>query len=341
MNDFEPSLSPRFTAYVRDYLMDRNIMPDPLFAKCGLSPDADGELAEPIPAERICRLFATVSGTLDAPYFGIELSQGYHFESSSMLIVAFMAAPTVRQAFDTLLRYDKYVDSAIEPRLTRFDGSCCWEVTLLTPTQVKTEHLAEYLMAFIVMSLRKATRLSVPVSRVSFTHELTKHASVVERFFGAPAAYCARRNTLHFDEAFLDTPLCTANTLLYEAISDAMRNYYAGEAAHSNFMEVVQRQVLLQLKEGEPSIANVASGLQISSRTLRRRLAERGVKLQDVKNNARFQRAKFYLRHTRKPLTEIAHQIGFSELSAFSRAFKSWSGCTLQAFRDKVDPHRT
>ena len=91
-----------------------------------------------------------MSETLDAPYFGIELSQGYHFESSSMLIVAFMAAPTVREAFDTLLRYDKYVDSAIEPRLTRSGGSCCWEVTLLTPAQAKTEHLAEYLMAFVV-----------------------------------------------------------------------------------------------------------------------------------------------------------------------------------------------
>jgi len=62
------------------------------------------------------------------------------------------------------------------------------------------------------------------------------------------------------------------------------------------------------------------------------------VRLQDVKNRARAERARFYLRQTNLPLKEIALELGFSELSAFSRAFKSWTGETPQTCRDVGEP---
>ena len=334
MHDFEPTLSPGFIVYVRDYLLDRDLDPAPLLDRCALSASATDQLAPPVPAGQICQLFATVAEELDKPYFGIELSCGYHFESASLLILAFMAAPTVRSAFGTLLKYDKYVDSAIETKLSQAGGLGCFEATLLTPAQFDTEHLAEYLMTFIPVSLRKATRQTMPISRVAFTHELTKPRGFVEQAFGAPVVYGARHNALHFDAVFLDQPLHTANALLHQVACNALRSYYAAESSHLDFMEVVQRQVLLQFKEGVPGVASVARGLHISPRTLRRRLAEQGVKLQEVKNEARARRAKFYLQHTRLSLTEIAYELGFSELSAFSRAFKGWTGGPPQAFRD-------
>ncbi len=332
--DFQPSLSPRFIAYVRDYLLDREIDPAPLFARVGLSPHDDAELDAPVPVGQICRLFASVAMALERPYFGLELSEGYHFESSSLLIVAFMAAPTVRDAFETLLRYDKYVDSAIETNLSHAGGLSCFEVTLLAPERYDTEHLSEYLLSFIFTSLRKATRKPLPVSRVAFTHPAIKPTVPVCEHFAAPVVYGARHNAVHFEEAFLDTPLHTANALLYDTAVNALRSYYTTEGEHFDFMEAVRRQVLLQLRTGSPTVTSVAQALQISPRTLRRRLAVHGKKLQDVKNDARSQRATFYLQHTSLPLTDIAYELGFSELSAFSRAFKTWTGETPQACRE-------
>ena len=334
MSAFEPTLSPRFVAYVRDYMLDRGLKPREIFASAGLSSDNDSELGAPIPVGQICRLFASASKVLERPYFGLELSAGYHFESSSLLIVAMMAAPNVREALGTLLRYDKYVDSAIETQLSHNGGLSCFEVTVLAPERFETEHLSEYLLSFIAMAMQKATRRALPAKRVAFTHAATKPTLPVSEAFGAPVVYGARQNAIHFEEDFLDEPLRTANDLLFEVACNALRSLYTTEGDHYDFMDVVRRQVLLQFRDGTPTVASVADALQISTRTLRRRLAERGFKLQDVKNDARSQRATFYLQNTSMPLTDIAYELGFSELSAFSRAFKTWTGESPQIFRD-------
>lgn len=335
LQEFQPSLSPRFIAYVRDYLLDAGVNPAPLFRACALSDEDDDELGDPVPVGRICELFDYVARTLTRPYFGLELSRGYHYESSSLLIVAFMAAPTVREAFGALLRYDKFVDSAIETKLSHLGGLSCFEVNLLAQGQFNTEHLSEYLLSFIVHALNKATRQPFPATRVAFTHPAIKPTLPVQEVFNATVVYGAKQNALHFEEAFLDTPLHTANQVLYDVTCNALRAMYTRESGHYDFMEAVQRQVLLQFKEGQPTVESVSSALQISPRTLRRRLSEQGFKLQDVKNRARTERAKFYLQHTYLPLTEIAYEIGFSELSAFSRAFKAWTNETPQGFRDR------
>ena len=72
----------------------------------------------------------------------------------------------------------------------------------------------------------------------------------------------------------------------------------------------------------------------VSPRTLRRRLSEEGYSFQEAKNLAREKRAKYYLSQTKMPLSEIAFELGFSELSAFSRAFRSWVGETPQSYRE-------
>ena len=331
---FEPTVSPRFIAYIRDYLLDRNIAPEPLFDACGLSFRTDAELDTPVPIGRILQLFDHVAVSLNRPYFGLELSKGYHYESGSIIVVAFMAAPTVRDALGTLLRYDKSVDSALETKLSHAGGLSCFEVNVLAQDQFNTEHLSEYLISFIYHAISKATRQQLPVSRVAFTHVATKPTLPVQETFNAPVVYGAKDNAIHFEESFLDTPQTTANSLLYDITCNALRGMYTQEGGNFDFMEAVRREVLLQFKEGQPTASTVSEALQISNRTLRRRLADHGFKFQDVKNSARMQRARFYLEHTTLPLTEIAYEIGFSELSAFSRAFKTWTGQTPQSCRD-------
>ena len=80
----------------------------------------------------------------------------------------------------------------------------------------------------------------------------------------------------------------------------------------------------------------IAASMALSPRTLRRRLSEEGYSFQQVKNMARERRAKYYLSSTRLTLSEIAFELGYSELSAFSRAFRSRAGETPQAYRDKL-----
>ena len=121
--EFEPSLSPRFVAYVRDYLMDRQVDPETVFSECGIKSSEDGDLDRPIPVPQVASLFELAAKTTGNPCMGLSMARQYHYESSSLLILAMLASPSVEEGIRCLNRFDKYVDSGIE---TSFDLISRW-----------------------------------------------------------------------------------------------------------------------------------------------------------------------------------------------------------------------
>ncbi|MEL6198975.1 MAG: helix-turn-helix transcriptional regulator, partial [Pseudomonadota bacterium] len=98
----------------------------------------------------------------------------------------------------------------------------------------------------------------------------------------------------------------------------------------------VRLEVTQSLSDGVPTLSDVASSLDMSGRTLQRRLAEQGHAYQDLVDAARRELSERLLRDTDYALAEIAFLAGFSEQSAFTRAFKRWAGQTPRSFRLKA-----
>ncbi|HQU74165.1 MAG TPA: helix-turn-helix transcriptional regulator, partial [Calditrichia bacterium] len=95
----------------------------------------------------------------------------------------------------------------------------------------------------------------------------------------------------------------------------------------------VRGQVSQALSEGVPRISDVAGQLGMSGRTLQRKLADQGYSYQSLVDEARRHLAGQLLRETDYALVEVAFMTGFSEQSAFSRAFKRWEGQTPRSYR--------
>lgn len=95
----------------------------------------------------------------------------------------------------------------------------------------------------------------------------------------------------------------------------------------------MQQLLVRLLPEGEVSVDKVARALHQSTRTLQRRLAERGMSWQQLLDRTREQLARQYLRDPGLSLAEIGLLLGYSEQSAFTRAFRRWTGQTPQAYR--------
>ena len=110
---YTPSLSPRFAAYLRDYLLDRAVDPASVFAASGLSYDVHEEYDAPLPVERVAALFEKAAQMTDNPTMGLTMGRDFHYESSSLLIVAMLAAPSVAGGLTFLNQYDRYIDSGI------------------------------------------------------------------------------------------------------------------------------------------------------------------------------------------------------------------------------------
>ena len=82
-----------------------------------------------------------------------------------------------------------------------------------------------------------------------------------------------------------------------------------------------------------PELADVAADLDVHPQTLRRRLTAEGTTFKDIKNQLRRDTALYFLGKKSLSIEEIAHRAGFSESSAFIRAFKGWTGVTPYSYR--------
>lgn len=331
--DFQPTLSGRFVVYVRDYLLDRQITPDPIFEACGVGWE-NNTRDVPVPVHKIAHLLELAAQATNNSAMGINMAQNYHYEAGSILIMTMMAAPTVEQGLRCLHRYDRYVDTGIAISIDFSHSVAEFGSRIVCDEDVPLDQLNEYLMVFTVRTLYISTRQNMPLKEVRLAHENKRNRVLLESIFGAPVRYGQTSNSLHFDRSYLKARQLSSDALVYEVLTNAMKTYYQQGAQNSSLVDRVVREII-HLDEDEAQTAErVAERLAVSPRTLRRRLSDEGYSFNAARNLARERRAKYLLTHTTMPLTEIAIKLGYSELSSFIRAFRSWTKATPQAYRD-------
>jgi AraC-like DNA-binding protein len=98
----------------------------------------------------------------------------------------------------------------------------------------------------------------------------------------------------------------------------------------------VRSSIRTKLPDGYPCLDQVAAGLQLSPSTIQRELAHEGIAYKDLVELTRRDLAFAYLKQRQLPLSEIAFLLGYSELSAFSRAMRRWTGESPRAVRAKM-----
>src|SRR5262249_12271652 len=145
----------------------------------------------------------------------------------------------------------------------------------------------------------------------------------------------AGANGLGFDATILDLPFKTADPALFDVLQRHAQQVTPARAENALLDEV--RQILRgQLPRGVPELAQVARALGTSARTLQRRLADEKITFAEVVDGLRRELAHAYLREPDRALGEIAFLLGYTEVRAFLRAFKRWTGTTPSSYRKRL-----
>ncbi len=194
-------------------------------------------------------------------------------------------------------------------------------------------------------SIVAVTQISREVSQqdfnpevVYFKHNIPGDLSSHEEFFGCPVICNADRDAIQVSSKSLAAP----NKLADSAISqffDAHLDQEITEFASDIDMTLRMRTDIAQsLSDGVPTLTEIANRFSMSARTLQRRLADQGLTFQMLVDESRRDLAKRLLTRTDYTLSEIAFLTGFSEQSAFNRAFKRWAGSSPRSFRLQARP---
>lgn len=131
-------------------------------------------------------------------------------------------------------------------------------------------------------------------------------------------------------------PFLTANEAIWEVFEPQLRRRLADLDLDARFSERVGAVLLELLPVGRTTVANVASELAVSPRTLHRELASEGASFQHILNTTREQLARHYLTNRALSAAQIAFLLGYAEPSSFYRAFRNWTGTTPEQTRSSL-----
>jgi AraC-like DNA-binding protein len=168
---------------------------------------------------------------------------------------------------------------------------------------------------------------------VCFKHQRPENISAHEEFFGCPVYFNADRDAIEVSEDTLEAPNLLADDAISLFFDSHLRNEVSTFKNEQNIGILTKDQIAQSLSEGVPSLAEIASRLNMSPRTLQRRLSEASLNFKALIVDCQLGLAKRLLRGTEYSLTDIAFLTGFSDQSAFSRGFKRWSGTTPRSYR--------
>ena len=302
-----------------------------LLARVGLAADLEPSLAleQSVDIEAYYDLLERAGdGDDELPY---RYAASLRPEDFGALGLALKTASSVHQALQRIARYILVLSDSLEYELTPLDGGQAF-VLRGRPHHRRGACLAnEAALAAATSLLRHVTEGPVRPLEATFRH--AGAAEAARQYFECPVRFGVDRDALHFDDETLAQKTRLGDDGLSAFLLDQLEREMRERHADSSLESHIHRAVVDALCDGPPSCAQIAGRLGLSERTLRRRLTDEGLTFSAVVDRARREVAESLLNLPDHTLAEVAYLTGFSDQTAFQRAFKRWSGKTPLAFR--------
>ncbi len=168
---------------------------------------------------------------------------------------------------------------------------------------------------------------------IYFRHEVPGSAAAHEQHFGCPVHFGTEIDALLISHEIMRAPNRVGDPSIVKFFDTHLEEELSKFDDDASLERRVRLRVSQSLSQGIPTLSDIASYFGMSGRTLQRRLADRGYSYQALVDESRRELAERLLKETEYPLAEVAFLTGFSEQSAFNRAFKRWAGQTPRSFR--------
>jgi AraC-like DNA-binding protein len=336
-----PASPPRVTAAYLQPLLEtaaaHGIAPATLAVQAGLAPAALDPLPDALPAADYIALLDAGSRLAHDPHFGLHVGERVRPGTYSVYGLVLLACRDIGQALDHTQRYEQLAHDLGRSRLEP-DGMLA-RYTWTSRYPHASRHLAESVFAGIrTFGSWLAGRPLAPRA-LAFAHARAPDTDPAEyaRVLGMVPEFDAREHTAAFDAALLALPLPAADTGMYPLLQQhAERMLRERAQAGGGIVAQVHAAIVATLAREPVRLAGVAAALDLSPRTLQRKLADAGASFQQVLDAARYALAMDYLRRDGLSLVDIAFLLGFQEQSAFTHAFREWSGMNPGAWRERA-----
>ncbi len=266
------------------------------------------------------------------PAFGLLVGERLLVHSHGILGYAAVNSLSLRQALQLMERYFLVRTSLLSVQVVA-DGA-------LTRLVFSEPHplgdIRVPVMEAVILTIKNlvdyVTLGVCQVATVSFPFEAPAHADLARELFGCEVRYGGDWTGFALSSEHLDQPLRSGNP---EALREAEQlcQQELAKLTRQQTLSARVRRLMLEKQGGFPTLQVSARLLNMTPRTLHRRLQDEGTSYRDILEDIRHHLAVEHIKAGKLTLQEVAYMLGYDDLSNFRRAFKRWEGVAPSAFR--------
>lgn len=261
---------------------------------------------------------------------GQQLSKGF----SNILGYVLMNCSDLNECWTKYCRYEKLIDSTSTSSFELLENKAAFSNITLDPALKDNIQFSDFKLSGMLSYIKLLCGKNIELIEVHFTHSKPKNVCEYEKVFQSNLLFEKSSNALIFNSNLLSMPVLEPNkSLLYlfeKNANNAIEELTANAYYTTKVTKIINEELL---KSNLISIEAIAKKLSLSVRSLQLHLHKENTSYGELLKATRKNTAVNYLANPNIPIAEIAYLLGFSEVSAFHRAFKNWTGLTPAKFR--------
>lgn len=310
------------------------IEPSPLLSKAGMTAEQVGDPAARLAVENQIRFLDLAAAALRDDLLGFHLARDFDLREVGLLYYVLASSESLSDAMRKAERFCGIVNEGISVRFRASHGEAAIELSYRGVERRSDRHQIEFWLTSVVRLCRQLTNRRLIPSRVRVAHRRARTPGELKSFLGCPVEFGCDVDEVVFAEQARLASIVSAdqhlNRLLTGYCEEALvrRRKYAATLRSRLENEIAQR-----LPHGDTRADDIARRLGMSHRTLVRRLSSEGLSFAGILDQLKADLAKRYLRDENLPIAKIAWLLGYRENSAFTHAFRRWTGTTPRQFR--------
>ena len=269
---------------------------------------------------------------------GLKLGQTVNLAMFGAFGYALMSSRTLKDAADVFLKYQDLPGqlTMISKKQSGSDWIIQFEPLYPFEDQVLV-YAIEEVLSTTYYGMSFLLNQKIGLREICLNYPTPEHARLYEEMFHCPVRFMSSENYMRLDAGFFDLPIFTANRSVYEYCTQFCDEMLKGLKKSDQFIDQIRNIIMTSLGRFL-KIGEMAKELGMSTRSLNRRLQVRNTSYKKIINEVRSDLSVRYLENTNLSIDQIADLVGFSETTAFRKAFKIWTGISPSQHRKTV-PH--
>lgn len=286
--------------------------------------------------ESFAHLLNRAADAADYPLFGLAMSSFQGLRTLGALGLIAGGYDTVEEGLSAIQKFFCFhaqgvaFDIDVEGKETRI------VIDVDLNPRIRLEQLFELSLGLGYNLLREISPAGLTGARLHFTHEALAPIEAYRQHTEADVLFGQSDNAIVFPSAILTQRPKPPSDEIRSYLESILQEQAEGQAQPIPY--TVSKLINDLIPTGEASLATIAPLMKMHVRTLQRELSQAGTDFRTLLDEARFEIARGALAHGQS-VTDLALNLGYSEISAFSRAFKRWSGVSPQQWRQPHGAH--